>query len=276
MKLFNKVAIIGVGLIGGSLGLAIKKLRLANEVIGVSRHKKTLLFAKRVRAIDTGVLDINIIKDADLIIFATPVNTILELAGKISKLIKEGCLVTDVGSTKQEIVSKLDKLFPNYLGAHPLAGSEKRSIMSASPDLFKGTLCILTPTKNTKAKVRRRMVGLWERLGARVIFSSADNHDKVISYVSHLPHAIAFSLIDTMPISYLKFSSSGLRDTTRIAASDSQLWADIFLSNEKNLISSIEHFQARLSKIKFAIKSNNKRQLIKILAQAKKKREGLR
>ena len=128
MKLFHKVAIIGTGLIGGSLGESIKKKHLADLVVGVSRHKKSLLFAKRMRAIDAGSLDMSIIRGADLVVLATPVSVILKQAQEIRSLISRDCIVTDVGSTKEEIVSLLQKLFPNYIGSHPLAGSEKKSI----------------------------------------------------------------------------------------------------------------------------------------------------
>lgn len=272
MKLFNKVAIVGVGLIGGSIALAIKKKKLADEVIGVSRHKNTLLLAKKRGAIDKGSNNINIIKDADLVILATPVSTIIKLARPISKIIRRDCLVTDTGSTKQEIVSRLEKIFPNYVGSHPLAGSEKRGVIYASPNIFKNSLCILTPTKNTRPKVQNKIKRFWNRLSAKVVFVSCSNHDKILSFVSHLPHLVAFSLIDIIPKKYLGFASTGLRDTTRIAASDSKLWADIFLSNQKNILKTIELLQDNLWRIKSAIKKGDKKLLIKILNRAKSKR----
>lgn len=275
MKLFNKVAIVGVGLIGGSIGLAIKKRRLANEVIGVSRHKKTLLLAKKSGAIDRGSQDLNIIKDADLVILATPVSTIVNLAPSISKIINLNCIVTDTGSTKQEIVNKLEKTFPHYIGSHPLAGSEKRSIISASSFMFKDSLCILTPTKNTDAKALPKIKKLWSQLGARVSLLSPSTHDKILSLISHLPHVIAFSLIESIPKRYLKFASSGLKDTTRIALSDDKLWEDVFLSNQKNMLEAIEFFQKNLSQLKTAIQRKDRKLLSTILKEAKAKRETL-
>lgn len=272
MRLFNKIVIVGVGLIGGSLALAIKRKQLAKEVIGVSRHKKTLFLARKNRAIDKGSQDLNLVRDADLVILATPVRTILKLADKVSGLVKKDCIVIDVGSTKQEIVSKLDKLFPHYVGTHPLAGSERRGISNADPNIFKGSLCILTPTKNTDLAAQRKIEKLWRQLGARVVFLSSQNHDKIISFVSHLPHIIAFSLIGIIPKQYLRFGSSGLKDTTRIAASEAELWLDIFLSNN-TLLAAIELFQDELSQIKSAIKRKDKKLLLKILKGAKRKRE---
>lgn len=273
MKLFNKVAIVGTGLIGGSMALAIKKKCLAHQIIGVSRHKNTLIWGKKSSIIDKGSQDLSIIADADLVVLATPVNAILKLAGIILKFIRKDTIVTDVGSTKCEIVSKLSKIFPNYVGSHPLAGSEKRGLVNASTDIFKNSLCILTPAKNTNPKALKKIKDLWNRLGARVIFLSPDTHDRILSFVSHLPHVIAFALIDIVPDKYLKFGATGLKDTTRIALSDSRLWADILLSNRENMLESIEHFENNLSRIKSVINKRDERTLIKILKRAKGKRE---
>lgn len=273
MRPFNKVAIIGTGLIGGSLALAIKKKRLAYQIIGVSRHKSTLIRARKIHAIDKGSQHINIIKDADLVILATPVKTIFNLAGAVRKLVQQDCIVTDVGSTKSEIVSKLSEIFPNYVGSHPLAGSEKRGITNADADMFKNSLCILTPTKNTSAKAIKKIEKLWKKLGARVVSLSPHTHDRILSFVSHLPHAIAFSLMGIIPKKYLNFGAMGLKDTTRLALSDSRLWADIFLSNRQNILKSIESFQHNLSRIKSAISRKDEKALIKILKKAKARRE---
>jgi prephenate dehydrogenase len=273
MRLFDKVAIVGTGLIGGSIALAIKKNRLAGEVVGVSRHKKNLLLAKSIGAIDRGSQDLNIIKGASPVILATPVNTIINLAPTIHKIIGNHAIVTDVGSTKEKIVKILEKIFPNYLGSHPLAGSEKRGIINADPKIFKGSLCILTSTKNTDNKTLERIDLLWKQIGARTITLTPKAHDRILSFVSHLPHLIAFSLIDTMPKEYLKFASSGLRDTTRVASSDSELWVDIFLSNQKNMLKTIGALEENLKNLKSAIRKKDKRGLALILKNAKMKRK---
>lgn len=275
MKLFNKVAIIGVGLIGGSMALAIKKKHLANKVIGISRHRNTLRLAKKISAIDMGSCDLKIVKDADLIILATPVNTILEIAKTLSKIIKPDSIVTDVGSTKGEIVSSLKKLFPHYVGSHPLAGSEKRGVLNANANIFKNSLCILTPVKSTHQPSLRKIRKLWNVLGARVVYIEPSLHDSILSFVSHLPHLIVFSLIGAVPKKYLKFAAAGFKDTTRIASSDAMLWRDIFLSNQKNILKAIEFFQDNLTRIKNAIQKKDKKSLIRILKQAKNKRDSL-
>jgi prephenate dehydrogenase len=272
---FNKVAIIGTGLIGGSMALAMKKKGIARQVIGVSRHKSSLAQARRNRVIDKGSQDLSIIKGADLVVLATPVNTILKLSAVITKFINKNTIVTDVGSTKKEIVSRLNRIFPNYIGSHPLAGSEKRGVKNAQGDIFKNSICILTPAKNTSMKALRKIKIMWGRLGAKVLLLSPDIHDETLSFVSHLPHAVAFSLIGAIPDKHLKFGATGLKDTTRIALSDSTLWADIFLSNRKNMLKAIKSFQDNLSRISSALNKKDKEALTKILKRAQEKREVL-
>ncbi|MCM8801556.1 MAG: prephenate dehydrogenase [Candidatus Omnitrophica bacterium] len=276
MKIFNKIAIVGVGLMGGSLGLAIKDKGLSAEVLGISRKRKTLRLAKEKKAIDRGFRELSVLKDVDLVILATPVETIIDLAKKISKIISKDCLVTDVGSTKEKVVSYLDKLFPNYIGSHPLAGSEKRGIRFADKDIFKGSLCILTPTKNTSFKALTKIKRFWQMLGVKVVLLSPQFHDKVLSFISHLPHILAFSLINTTPKRFLDFAASGFKDTTRIASSDREIWQDIFLSNRRCILKAIDLFQQNLSKIKSAIKTRDKEFLNKFINQAKRKREQLK
>jgi prephenate dehydrogenase len=273
--MFNKVAVIGTGLIGGSLALAIKRQKLAKEVVGVARHQASLELALRRKVIDRGALALDIIKGADLLILAAPVDTIITLRKRILKFVSRDCIVTDVGSTKESIVSLLSGCFPNYLGSHPLAGSEKRGVLHAQAGIFKGTLCILTPTVKTRRAAMEKIQALWQRIGAKVICLSPKEHDRVLSFTSHLPHAVAFSLIDSIPDESLKFSASGLKDTTRIAASDALLWQGIFLTNRKNMLKAITAFDKKLSRIKSAISRNDKKKLTAILALAQKKRNSL-
>ncbi|MBM3249491.1 MAG: prephenate dehydrogenase [Candidatus Omnitrophica bacterium] len=275
MKLFKQVAIVGTGLVGGSLALAIKKKRLAGEVVGVSRHRRSIWLAKKRGAIDRGSQELDIIKDADLVVLSMPVGAIMELSPKIARIIKKDCLVTDVGSTKAAIVARLEKCFKNYLGSHPLAGSEKRGIANAGAGLFKDSLCILTPTGKTPKRVLRKMELFWQALGAKTSVIDPAAHDKALSFTSHLPHVAAFSLIDTVPSGFAKLSSTGLRDTTRIAASDSELWSEIFLSNAGALIRAIDGYIKNLRRTRSALKSRDKRALTRILARAKEKRTRL-
>ncbi|MCX5695326.1 MAG: prephenate dehydrogenase [Candidatus Omnitrophica bacterium] len=272
MRLFNKVAIIGTGLIGGSLALVIKKNGLAREVVGVARHKVSLDLALKMKAIDRGSLSLGIIKGADLIILATPIDLIISQRNRLLKIVSNDCIVTDVGSTKGKIVSFLEKDFKNYIGSHPLAGSEKRGIKNARRDIFKESVCILTPTKRTRKLALEKIKRLWLTAGARVILLSPEAHDNALSFTSHLAHIVAFSLINSIPSSLLKLSSGGLRDTTRIASSSPELWPSIFLTNAKNTLKAVAVFEKNLNKIKIAIRNNDKKSLTDILRQAQKKR----
>ena len=275
MRLFDKVAIVGVGLIGGSIGLGIKKRKLARRVIGISRHKKTINLAKTRGAIDRGFLSLSAINEADLVILATPVNSIIQIGAKIGLLVKPGALVTDTGSTKKLIVKMLDRALPNFVGAHPLSGSEKRGVINERDDLFCGSLCVLTPTVKTSKSALSKIKRLWIELGARVVYLSPTRHDRIISYISHLPHILAFSLIQSVPRNSLYLASSGLRDTTRIAASPAALWKDILLTNSENVLDALDKFVNSLTQIKSAIVQKDTKALERILRQARAKRESL-
>lgn len=275
MRLFQKVAIVGTGLIGGSIGLAIKKNKLADTVIGISRRKSTLNLAKKIKAIDLGSQDLNIAKDADLVIMAAPVHTLIGLSSKLAKIIRPDAIVTDVGSTKEEIVGKLDRLFSCFVGAHPLAGMEKSGIANACAYIFNNSLCIITPAKFTDKKSLCKVTALWKQLGAKVIFMPAAEHDRIAASISHLPHLAAFSLISSVPEKYLKFAASGLKDTTRIAGSDPKNWGQIFMANRKNLLASLSVFEKNIAKIKSAVQRKDRAALSRILKLSQKTREKL-
>ena len=272
MKLFRKVAIIGTGLIGGSLALAIRKKHLAAQVGGVGRHRQTIRQAKAKGAIDEGSLSLGIIRDADLVVLATPVNAILSLAPAVAKIIPRGCVVTDVGSTKLQICRRLEKIFPHFVGSHPLAGSERGGIRNCDAGIFAGSLCLLTPAAHASPRALRKLRLLWSRLGAKTVLLSAAEHDRILSFTSHLPHALAFSLVSSVPSRFLKFSSGSLKSTTRITSSDAGLWSDIFLTNREELLKAIGIFEARLSSLKSAVSRKDAPALKRFLRQARKKK----
>ena len=276
MKLFKKVAVVGVGLIGGSMALDIKKKRLAGKIVGMTRSRKTVALARRHKVVDACSQDLEIIRGADLVVLATPVNTIMDLAPKISRIVNRNCLVTDVGSTKQEIVLRLEKIFPHYIGSHPLAGSEKRGVAHARAGIFRNSLCILTPTNKSKKEALGKMRQLWHLLDARVVVTSPSFHDRALSFVSHLPHIVAFCLIDAIPREYLTFGATGLKDTTRIASSEPELWRDIFMSNRKATLDAIASFQNNLAKIKELLRKKDIKRLDAFLSRAKNKRDTLK
>lgn len=272
---FKKIAIIGLGLIGGSLALAIKKKKLAKKIVGVSKSSRTVNLAKRCKLVDQASRDLKIIKGADLVILATPVDTILKLAPRVNAIVDSNCIVTDVGSTKRKIVSSLDKIFVNFLGSHPLAGSEKKGLTFSDPDIFKDSICIITPTKSTKQKALTALKRFWDSVGTKLISMPVDEHDKVLSFSSHLPHIVAFSLISTVPEKYLTLAAGGLKDTTRVASSDTVLWENVFFSNKDNLIRAINLFQDNIGQIKKALQTDNRGALRRMLESARKKRENL-
>lgn len=276
MRLFNKVAIVGTGLIGGSLGLAIRRKGLAKEVVGISRHKKNVALAVKIGAIDRGSRSLSIIKGADLVILAMPVGAIIRLAPKISGVIGPGSIITDVGSTKVQIVSRLTAFFPGFVGSHPLAGSEKRGVANAKPGLFKDSICLVTPAAKTRKDALRKIKTLWESVGAKVVYLDPKTHDAALSLISHLPHVAAFSLMNSMPDAFLKFAPPSLRDATRIAASEGELWGDILYSNRNNILKAIGIFQKELSRIRSAIKNKDAKSLRAILNSAKSKREKIK
>ncbi len=264
MRLFNKVAIIGVGLIGGSIGLALRRKRLAKKVIGVCRHKDSLRKAQQIGAIDRGTLEYKAaVEDADLVILAAPVEQIIKIGKKIIPYLKPGCVVTDAGSTKEEIVREIEKALPAgicFVGAHPLAGSEKKGVQFARADLFKGARCILTKTKRTKAKALKEVSCFWEVLGCRIAILTPQRHDKIVALISHLPHLAAGQLIRVAKDS-LGFAAGGFWDTTRVASSDAEIWSDICSSNKKFIIQATDAYIRRLQFIRKLISKNDKERL---------------
>ncbi len=275
MKLFNKVVIIGTGLIGGSLGLALKKKHLVSQIVGLSRHRRNVRLAKKAGAIDYIGSSLETVKDADLVILATPVDAIIDIAFKIATKIKKDCIVIDVGSTKETIVYKISRVIPNFLGCHPLSGSEKRGVTNLQEGIFANSICIVTPAAKTNKKVLNKISLLWRRLGSKVVILSPKKHDQILAFTSHLPHAVVFSLMGSIPMEFLSLSSGGLKDSTRISASDANLWSEVFLSNRGNLVACLTTFQAKLALLKLALKRKNKKLLTNILLAAKKKREKL-
>jgi prephenate dehydrogenase len=273
---FNKVAIVGTGLIGGSLGLALKKKRIAKRIVGFARHNRTLSLAKKIGAIDIGSRDLKTAQDADLIVLATPVSAIISTAKQLSRIVKKDVIVTDVGSTKKEIVFKLEKIFTNYIGSHPLAGSQKSGVEHSCRDIFKDTICLLTPTAKTKKQTLRIITRLWKELGTRVVLISPREHDKIIAFVSHLPHLLAFALMDLIPRNYLRFAASGLKDTTRIAASGAHLWQDIFITNRDEILYSLRRFNRLLKNFEKLLLKKDLNRLRNLMVRAKEKRDSLR
>lgn len=264
---FKKITIIGVGLIGGSLGLALKKKNPKFKISGIDRLE---IIEKAIArgAIDEGSINLeNGIKEADLIIIATPVKTILDLLPRINPFIKKGCLVTDTGSTKGQIVETADKILSKdvyFIGGHPIAGSEKYGIDSADPHLFQDKNYILTPTKDTNLLALKKIFLLIKIINAKRLMLDPLEHDRIVGAVSHLPQIMAVSLISMIGKlgqqenndNYFKAIGEGFRDMTRIASSPYQMWGDICETNQENILEMIQEFRNYLRIIEDKLKNN--------------------
>jgi prephenate dehydrogenase len=284
---FKQVTIIGVGLIGGSLGMLLKRDGLADSVVGVGRRIENLKTAVELGAIDRYVLDAKDgVRDADLVILATPVDTYERHLKDWGSSLRAGTIVSDVGSVKGALVEQAEKVLPNtvrFVGAHPIAGKEKTGVAAGSITLFKGARCILTPTQRTDPQALQNIRALWEAAGSIVLTMDPMLHDKVLGAVSHLPHVAAFALINaltevqqgTPELDLLAYSGGGLRDTTRIAASSPEMWRDIFLWNRDNLVAQIEVYEGRLRELKRLIQSGDGPAIEQELDRAKCVREQL-
>ncbi len=277
--MFRKAVILGTGMIGGSIALALKKNGLVTQVVGVSRQEASLKTAKQAGVIDEGMTDVSkAIQGADLVILAAPVKVILDNIVDISKHLRRGCIVTDVGSTKAAIVEAAEKHFPPhvlFVGSHPMAGSEKSGVAHATADLFRGAACIMTPTAKTNRTAKDKVKQLWTTFGARVSTMEPLAHDEAMAYASHLPHMMAFALVRSIPDEFLQHSAAGLKDTTRIAGSSPQMWADICASNYRNVVKAIDESVKSLSEIRKAVVARDEAALVQFFNQAKVKREVL-
>ncbi len=277
--MFKRVTIIGLGLIGGSLALAIKKQRLAKKIVGVSKRRSTIRKALSSKIVDSATLDVKKgIKGSDLVILATSVLKIIDIAKKISPQLSKGAILTDAGSTKKEIVDEIEKILPrgvSFVGSHPLAGSEKTGIDHINGRLFKGAYCILTKAKKTDIKTLNKVKRFWKALGMKVETMSPERHDKLFSRLSHLPHVTAAALMNACGKKELRLAAGGLKDTTRIASSKPELWKDIFTTNRKNILDDICLLKKELSKIENALKKNDSTRLLSLLKKAKTVRDSM-
>ncbi len=277
--LFRKVTIVGVGLIGGSIGKAVRENRVAREVVGFSKRQSSLSNALKNGAIDKGSSDVKrAVSNADLVILSTPVKTIINMFSQINPHLKRGCIITDVGSTKGPIVEAAKKLSnpANFIGSHPLTGSEKKGVAFASAQLFQRSNCIITPTDKTSRQVQEKVRRFWSRLGATVKSMTPLEHDQVLASISHLPHLLAYALMEAVPKEHLLFASTGFKDTTRIAASTPEMWSDICLTNSTNLVKSLDKLAEVLGTLRRYIDFDNEKELVSFFKTSKEKRDGIK
>lgn len=279
MKRFQTVAIVGVGLIGGSVGLGLRRRGLAEHVVGIGRRQASLRIARRAGAVTSTTIDlVKGVAEAELVVICTPVGRIVEDARRAAEHAPRGTLITDAGSTKEQIVAALDEGLPRecrFLGSHPLAGGEKTGPMHAKPDLFEGRVAILTPTKNTRAEDFDRLEAFWTALGSVVIQMPPEEHDRALALTSHLPHAVAAALASLVPERLFRLSGAGLLDTTRIASGDVALWKQIFLQNRRNVLGALEQLLRVLGEFRAGLEQGEEAPLERILTLAKKNRDAL-
>jgi prephenate dehydrogenase len=280
---FRKITIIGVGLLGGSIGLAARTLRVAGEIAGFVRREKTIAECEKYGATDFATTDLlAAVSDSDLVILCTPLAQMRPLAAQFLPALKRGAIVTDVGSVKADVVRELESLIAKsgayFIGSHPMAGGEKNGVAAARADLFANAVCVVTPTKKSNAAAVRKLEKFWKSLGARVLKLDAAQHDLFVSRTSHLPHVTASALANLVlhpasPKAQAQLCASGFRDTTRIASGSPEMWRDIALANRKNLSRSLDAFISELQKFQRALKSADAKTVAKFFEAAKSRRD---
>ncbi|WP_207482160.1 prephenate/arogenate dehydrogenase family protein [Arenibaculum pallidiluteum] len=263
--LFERMALVGIGLIGSSLARAARRHGLVREIVCSARSQTTCDKALELGLVERASTDsAAIVEDADLVVLCTPVGTYADIAAAIAPRLRAGAVVTDVGSVKQAVLRDVGPHLPDgvhLVPGHPVAGTEHSGPESGFAELFEGRWCILTPPAGTNAEAVRRVAELWTRVGSNVEMMEASHHDRVLAITSHLPHLIAYTIVGTATdleastqSEVIKFSAGGFRDFTRIAASDPEMWRDIFLNNREAVLEIIQRFTEDLTMLQRAIR----------------------
>lgn len=263
--LFSRVTLIGIGLIGSSLARAMRAEKLAGEIVVATRREETLKRAIELGLCDRGTLDAgDAVRDADLVIICTPMGSYAEIGKHIAPFLKDGAIITDVGSVKEPVFTTLAPVLPDnvhLVPGHPVAGTEHSGPDAGFAELFRNRWTLLTPAEGTDQNAVDRVYEFWERTGAMVDVMDAGHHDQVLAITSHLPHLIAYTIVGTatdlgedLKQEVIKFSASGFRDFTRIAASDPTMWRDIFLTNKDAVLEVLGRFDEDLTALKRAIR----------------------
>jgi prephenate dehydrogenase len=261
--IFRRMVVVGVGLIGGSLALDARKRRLVGEIIGVGRAERNLKLARRRGIIDRYVTRASDIpEDTDLLMMATPVQTTVGLTKAFLPRLRPGCIVSDAGSVKAQVVRGMERLLPSdipFVGGHPIAGSEQWGARAAQPNLFVNHRCILTPTAKTDATALRQIALMWRKVGAKVEMMDPETHDRVLGIISHLPHVLVYALVNTLARTRVRgvdlktYCAGGFKDFTRIASSRPELWRDICLMNRRAVGRSLRDYIKSLEQIQYWI-----------------------
>lgn len=286
---FNKIVIFGVGLIGGSVALALKQANAVRHVVGVGRSLDNLQAALDLKVIDEAASDIaKAMQDADLVLIATPVAQTPRILEAIIPHLAANTVITDAGSTKSDIAeyveiaarntSNPEQFLSQFVGGHPIAGAEKSGVSAAKSDLFSNKNVILTRNSKTSTSAIEKVRGMWLSTGAKVTEMTAAEHDQTFAAVSHLPHLLAFALVDDLASrdnakQLFNFAASGFRDFTRIAASSPEMWRDISLANQAALLNEIEAFQKELLLLKVLLETKDEQGLQDLFERASQARQ---
>lgn len=281
--MIKRLCIIGVGLIGGSLARALKRVNYCGEIVGSSRNKSHLQLAQELGVIDRHERDPKLaVKDADVIVLAVPLGAIEDVMHAIAGNLKQDAVITDVGSAKRSVVTAaqaaLGAMSKHFVPGHPIAGTEKNGVESSFAELYKGRRVILTPTADTEASAVAVVREMWEKAGAEVGEMDVDHHDEILAATSHLPHMLAFALVDTLARMHeqaeiFRYAAGGFRDFTRIASSDPLMWRDICLANRDAIAAMIDRFQGDLVGLREAIVQGDGKRIEEIFTRAKAARD---
>ena len=280
---FQKITIIGVGLLGGSIGLAVRRRRLAREVAGFVRRPASLKDCERAGAVDHATTDLlTAVSNADLVILCTPLAQMRIRVEEMLPALKRDAIVTDVGSVKagmvREICGLIRKAGGHFIGSHPMAGAEKTGVLAAREDLFENAVCVVTPTTNSNGAALKKVEQFWKSLGGRTVRLTPQVHDTLVSRSSHLPHVVAATLANLVldpknPRTLPALCANGFRDTTRIASGSPEMWRDIALANRKNLSHAMDDFISELQMFQRHLKKSDAKTISKYFETAKERRD---
>lgn len=280
---WKKATLVGVGLLGGSLGLALKQRGLARSVVGYVRCSASISECTKARAVDEATCELNeAVHGADLIVLCTPISTMRPLVRRMLPALKRGAIVTDVGSVKGSVVRDLDhcvaQVGAHFIGSHPMAGSERTGVQAAHADLFANAICVVTPTRRSSKTATRKITALWRAVGARPMLLDPVKHDKLVSRSSHLTHLVAAQLAAYVlhpqhPPEQALLCANGFRDTTRIAASSPEMWRDITLANRTHIDRALQRFIRELTKLHHVIRAGDARRIEAFFAGAQQRRQ---
>ncbi len=255
------VAILGVGLIGGSIGMELRSRGMTGEVVGIGRDRNSLDLAVGRGVIDWATTDLREgVRSANVVVICTPVNRIVEDVRRVAEFAGPDVLVTDAGSSKKQIVEGVEKHGRSaevFVGAHPIAGSERTGVANARVGLFEGRPCVLTPTSRTPSDRLDRAGRFWSSIGCRVVEMGPTEHDEVLAFTSHLPHAVAAAVASAVPVEWLPLAAGAYRDVTRVAAADTSLWTAIFRENRGPMLKALDSIRDRLASFQYALMTDD-------------------